>query len=76
MQSLNVLELHIGRTLDLIYKEEVNAIPGPQRSMQARFVIDVGEKAQVPIISFSATSHSLSTTQSLFFIRTALDKST
>ncbi|KAK6281963.1 hypothetical protein POUND7_015788, partial [Theobroma cacao] len=42
--------------------------------MQARFVIDVGEKAQVPIISFSATSHSLSTTQSLFFIRTALDK--
>ncbi|XP_021299930.1 glutamate receptor 2.2-like [Herrania umbratica] len=44
--------------------------------MQARFVIDVDEKAQVPIISFSATSPTLFTTQSPFFIRTALDDNT
>ncbi|XWS54158.1 hypothetical protein CRYUN_Cryun10bG0065300 [Craigia yunnanensis] len=62
--------------IELINKEEVNAIMGPQRSMQARFVIDVGEKAHVPVISFSATSPSLSTTQSPFFVRTALTDST
>lgn len=53
--------------------EEVQAIIGPQRSAQARFVIEVGSKAQVPIISFSATSPSLSPAQNPFFIRTAQD---
>ncbi|XWS27303.1 hypothetical protein CRYUN_Cryun26dG0103200 [Craigia yunnanensis] len=57
--------------LDLINNDEVNAIMGPQKSMQAKFVIDLGGKAQVPVISFSATSPSLSTTQNPFFIRTA-----
>ncbi|XVE49961.1 hypothetical protein DITRI_Ditri01bG0123600 [Diplodiscus trichospermus] len=61
--------------LELIDKEEVNAIMGPERTMRARFVIDVGERAQVPIISFSATSPSLSTTQNPFFIRTCLNDS-
>ncbi|GKV00519.1 hypothetical protein SLEP1_g13193 [Rubroshorea leprosula] len=59
--------------MDLINNEEVNAIVGPQTSMQANFVISLGEKAQVPIISISATSPSLSTTENKFFIRTALD---
>ncbi|XP_022728794.1 glutamate receptor 2.7-like [Durio zibethinus] len=58
-------------TLDLINNDEVNAIMGPQKSMQAKFVIGVGGKAQVPVISFSAGSPSLSTTQNPFFIRTA-----
>ncbi|XVF02024.1 hypothetical protein REPUB_Repub04eG0140600 [Reevesia pubescens] len=62
--------------LELIDKEEVNAIIGPQRSMQARFVIDVGEKAEVPIISFSATTPTLSPSQSPFFVRTAQSDST
>ncbi|KAK9001141.1 hypothetical protein V6N11_082932 [Hibiscus sabdariffa] len=59
--------------LELINKEEVNAIIGPERSTQARVVMDIGLKAQVPIISYSATSPSLSTTQNPFFLRTALD---
>ncbi|GLT97556.1 hypothetical protein SLE2022_151140 [Rubroshorea leprosula] len=59
--------------MDLINNEEVNAIVGPQTSMQANFVLSLGEKAQVPIISFSATSPSLSTTENKFFIRTAQD---
>ncbi|KAL4347311.1 hypothetical protein GQ457_17G005500 [Hibiscus cannabinus] len=59
--------------LELINKEEVNAIIGPQKSAQARVVMDIGLKAQVPIISYSATSPSLSTTQNPFFVRTALD---
>ncbi|XP_039047806.1 LOW QUALITY PROTEIN: glutamate receptor 2.2-like [Hibiscus syriacus] len=61
--------------LELINEEEVNAIIGPQSSMQARVVMDIGQKAQVPIISYSATAPSLSTTQNPFFVRTALDDS-
>ena len=56
-------------------KEEVQAIIGPQRSAHARFVIELGRKAQVPIISFSATSPSLSPSQNKFFLRTAQDDS-
>uniref|UniRef100_A0A3N7G0I9 Glutamate receptor n=1 Tax=Populus trichocarpa TaxID=3694 RepID=A0A3N7G0I9_POPTR len=37
--------------------------------MQANFVIDLGEKAQVPIISFSATSPSLTSIRSSYFLR-------
>nr|POF12588.1 glutamate receptor 2.7 [Quercus suber] len=56
-------------------KEEVQAIIGPQRSAQPRFVIELGRKAQVPIISFSATSPYLSPSQNKFFIRIAQDDS-
>ena len=55
--------------------EEVQAIIGPQSSAQARFVIELGRKAQVPIISFSATSPSLSPSQNRFFIRTTQEDS-
>ena len=55
--------------------EEVHAIIGPQRSSQAKFVIELGEKAQIPIISFSATSPSLSPTESQYFVRTAQNDS-
>ncbi|KAJ6924983.1 hypothetical protein NC652_018059 [Populus alba x Populus x berolinensis] len=37
--------------------------------MQANFVIDLGEKARVPIISFSATSPSLTSIRSSYFLR-------
>ncbi|KAF8035520.1 hypothetical protein BT93_C1521 [Corymbia citriodora subsp. variegata] len=55
--------------------EEVHAILGPAWSSQAKFVIDLGMKAQVPIISFSASSPSLSPTRSHYFVRTAYDDS-
>uniref|UniRef100_A0A2K2A8X8 Glutamate receptor n=2 Tax=Populus trichocarpa TaxID=3694 RepID=A0A2K2A8X8_POPTR len=55
--------------LDLIKNVEVQAILGPNTSMQANFVIDLGEKAQVPIISFSATSPSLTSIRSSYFLR-------
>ncbi|BFG14677.1 hypothetical protein CerSpe_009510 [Prunus speciosa] len=61
--------------LELMNNEEVQAIIGPQNSNQAKFVINLGEKAQIPIISFSATSPSLSQTQRPFFIRTGLNDS-
>ncbi|KAJ0091279.1 hypothetical protein Patl1_14394 [Pistacia atlantica] len=61
--------------LDLMKNEQVHAIIGPQTSSQAKFVIELGAKANVPIISFSATSPSLSPTNTNFFIRTTHDDS-
>ncbi|CDP17735.1 unnamed protein product [Coffea canephora] len=59
--------------LDLLKNVEVQAILGPMTSMQANFVINLGDVAQVPIISFSATSPSLSYTRSEFFFRATLN---
>ncbi|KAJ0091000.1 hypothetical protein Patl1_14366 [Pistacia atlantica] len=61
--------------LDLMKNEKVHAIIGPQRSEEAQFLIDLGRKTNVPIISFSATSPSLSPTKNEFFILTAHDDS-
>ncbi|KAG2663781.1 hypothetical protein I3760_16G049100 [Carya illinoinensis] len=61
--------------LYLIKNTEVKAITGPQNSMQANFVIDLGNKSQVPIISFSATSPSLTSLRSPYFFRIAQNDS-
>ncbi|KAJ7958442.1 Glutamate receptor [Quillaja saponaria] len=55
--------------LDLIKNGQVQAIIGPVTSMQANFVINLGEKAHVPIISYSATSPSLTSLRSPYFFR-------
>ncbi|XVF48222.1 hypothetical protein PTKIN_Ptkin03bG0172600 [Pterospermum kingtungense] len=57
--------------LDLIRNVQVQAIIGPRSSMQANFVINMGNKSQVPIISFSATSPSLASLQSSYFFLAA-----
>ncbi|KAG6739156.1 hypothetical protein POTOM_056742 [Populus tomentosa] len=62
--------------LDLIKNVEVQAIIGPTTSRQANFVIELGEKAQVPIISFSASSPSLTSIRSPFFFRATQNDST
>ncbi|KAF8034550.1 hypothetical protein BT93_C0767 [Corymbia citriodora subsp. variegata] len=56
-------------TLDLIRNKQVQAIIGPQSSGQADFIIQLGNKSHVPIISFSATIPSLSSIRSPYFIR-------
>ncbi|KAF9662668.1 hypothetical protein SADUNF_Sadunf18G0078200 [Salix dunnii] len=61
--------------LDLMKNEQVHAIIGPLTSSQAKFVIELGGKAEVPIVSFSATSPTLSATRSKYFVRTAQDDS-
>ncbi|KAM4122559.1 hypothetical protein ACB094_01G093000 [Castanea mollissima] len=55
--------------LDLIKNAKVQAIIGPENSMQAKFIIDLGEKAQVPIVAFSTTSPSLTSLQSPYFFQ-------
>ncbi|KAK9942908.1 hypothetical protein M0R45_008551 [Rubus argutus] len=57
--------------LDLIKNVQVQAILGPKSSMQANFVIDLGNRTRVPIISFSATSPSLTSLPSTYFFRAA-----
>lgn len=61
--------------VDLIRNVQVQAIIGPTNSMQANFVINLGNKSQVPIISFSATSPSLASLQSSYFFLAAQDAS-
>ncbi|XP_044463536.1 glutamate receptor 2.2-like [Mangifera indica] len=62
--------------LDLIKNVEVQAIIGPENSMETNFVIELGNKSQVPIISFSATSTSLTSLRSPYFFQaTANDSS-
>nr|XP_010931742.1 glutamate receptor 2.1-like [Elaeis guineensis] len=62
--------------LDLINNARVQAIIGLQTSLQAKFVAELGTKAQVPIISFSATCPYLSSPRTPYFVRTALNDST
>ncbi|KAK4435710.1 Glutamate receptor 2.7 [Sesamum alatum] len=61
--------------LDLLKNVEVQAILGPQTSVQANFMINLGDKAQVPVITFSATSPSLSSQRSPYFVRATLNDS-
>ena len=53
----------------------MQAIIGPESSMQAKFIINLGEKAQVPIIAFSATSPSLTSLQSPYFFQATQNSS-
>ncbi|GMH09238.1 hypothetical protein Nepgr_011079 [Nepenthes gracilis] len=80
------IRLHIGDSnqdvvgaaaaaLYLMEKVKVKAIVGPMTSTEARFVIDLGAKAQVPIISYSASSPLLSCAQLPYFIRAAQNDS-
>ncbi|XP_010557247.1 PREDICTED: glutamate receptor 2.7-like [Tarenaya hassleriana] len=60
---------------DLIKNEQVIAIVGPQSSTQADFMIRLTKRSRVPIISFSATSPSLASIRSPYFVRATLSDS-
>jgi glutamate receptor, ionotropic, plant len=60
--------------IDLLKNDQVMAILGPMTSSQAEFVIDIGNRSKVPIMS-QATSPSLSTNDNPYFIRMAHDSS-
>ncbi|KAK1620597.1 hypothetical protein QYE76_026114 [Lolium multiflorum] len=61
--------------VDLINNAQVQAIIGPQTSAQAEFVAHLGSRAHVPVLSYSATSPSLSPVQTPYFVRTAANDS-
>ncbi|KDP34698.1 hypothetical protein JCGZ_10903 [Jatropha curcas] len=55
--------------LDLMKNIQVEAIIGPTTSKQVNFITQLGEKAKVPIISFAASTPSLTTIQSPYFFQ-------
>ncbi|XP_020083452.1 glutamate receptor 2.7-like [Ananas comosus] len=57
--------------MELMMKHEVRAILGPQTSIESEFVAELGSKAHVPIVAFSATSPSVSHSHSPYFLRAA-----
>ncbi|GAB2214925.1 hypothetical protein Droror1_Dr00019292 [Drosera rotundifolia] len=61
--------------LDLIENNRVKAIIGPTTSSEAQFVINLGEKAHVPIVTYSATSPLLASSGSPYFIQATQDDS-
>ncbi|ESR66690.1 hypothetical protein CICLE_v10007399mg [Citrus x clementina] len=60
-----------GAAVDLLENFQVDAIIGPQISAAAPFLVELGEKSQVPIISFFEASPTLSLIESPYFIRVA-----
>ncbi|KAK4268538.1 hypothetical protein QN277_025184 [Acacia crassicarpa] len=53
---------------DLVKKENVTAILGPENSEEARYVVDLGNTAYVPVIWFSPSGPSLLPPRTRFFI--------
>ncbi|PRQ24207.1 putative periplasmic binding protein-like I [Rosa chinensis] len=61
---------HADKTaLDLIKNAEVLAILGPETSTQASFIVNLGDEAHVPILSFSASAPYLTSLRSPYFFR-------
>ncbi|KAL5207957.1 hypothetical protein ABZP36_032392 [Zizania latifolia] len=61
--------------VELIKNEQVQAIIGPATSAEAEFVVYIGNRSHVPVLSYSATSPSLSPAQTPFFVRAAANDS-
>uniref|UniRef100_J3MXP1 Ionotropic glutamate receptor C-terminal domain-containing protein n=1 Tax=Oryza brachyantha TaxID=4533 RepID=J3MXP1_ORYBR len=61
--------------LDLLENHNVQIIIGPQKSSQASFLSDLGNRSQVPVISFTATSPSLYSASLPYFVRATLNDS-
>ncbi|KAL0763599.1 hypothetical protein Bca101_079750 [Brassica carinata] len=51
VDSQNDVVIAAAAALDLITNKEVKAILGPWTSMQAQFMIEIGQKSQIPIVS-------------------------
>ncbi|KAG8056831.1 hypothetical protein GUJ93_ZPchr0002g26132 [Zizania palustris] len=58
--------------VELMKDQGVRAILGPQSSVESAFVADLATRAEVPVVSFSATSPSVSPDAARFFARAAL----
>ncbi|KAL9239800.1 hypothetical protein vseg_014086 [Gypsophila vaccaria] len=61
--------------VDLIRNEKVAAIIGPETSEEAQFAVNLGKRAQVPVVSYSVTSPFVSPSQISYFVRATQDDS-
>ncbi|KAL0919908.1 hypothetical protein M5K25_012034 [Dendrobium thyrsiflorum] len=58
--------------VDLMKNSKVAAIIGPMSSREAEFVVVLGNATQTPVISYSASSPSLSVTNTPYFVRATI----
>lgn len=65
----------VSQVLELRRNEGVHGILCAQTLTEGAFVAELGRKAQVPLISFTSTSQSLSHAKNPYFIRTTPDNS-
>ncbi|PIN14729.1 hypothetical protein CDL12_12632 [Handroanthus impetiginosus] len=78
-KRLRLRTKHAHSTLDvdlaeLLEHEHVQGILGPpQRSTEDTFIAEIGSKVHIPIISFTARTSTLSTTQNHYYVRTTID---
>ncbi|KAM3024960.1 hypothetical protein ACUV84_038573 [Puccinellia chinampoensis] len=61
--------------IELLENYNVQAIIGPQKSSEAVFISNLGNMAQVPTVSFTATSPSLISDSMPYFVRATLSDS-
>jgi len=61
--------------IELLETYKVQAIIGPQKSSEAVFISNLGNTTQVPIVSFTATSPSLTSDIMPYFVRATLNDS-
>ncbi|CAL9233880.1 unnamed protein product [Arabidopsis halleri] len=61
--------------IELIKNKQVKAILGPWTSMQTHFLIEIGQKSRVPVVSYSATSPFLTSLRSPYFFRATYEDS-
>ncbi|TVU19096.1 hypothetical protein EJB05_35229, partial [Eragrostis curvula] len=61
--------------IELLENYKVQVIIGPQKSSEAAFISNLGNVTQVPIISFTATSPSLTSASMPYFVRATLNDS-
>ncbi|KAJ3695387.1 hypothetical protein LUZ60_000764 [Juncus effusus] len=61
--------------LDLLKSSEVQAIIGPQTSTETEFVANMCNQSRVPLLSFSASSPSISPSHLPFFVRATINDS-
>ncbi|KAL3535329.1 hypothetical protein ACH5RR_003790 [Cinchona calisaya] len=59
--------------LEMLKNQEVHGVLGPEWSKEATFVVELGAKAHVPIISFTAKNRAFSHSPSPYFVRTTPD---
>ncbi|KAF5197309.1 Glutamate receptor 2.2 [Thalictrum thalictroides] len=59
------------KAVDMLKDVKMQMIVGPQTSAQAEIIAEIGSKSHVPVVSFSATSPSLSKSPAPYFIRMA-----
>ncbi|KAJ1289765.1 hypothetical protein BS78_02G189400 [Paspalum vaginatum] len=61
--------------IELLENYKVQAIIGPQKSSEAAFISNLGNITQIPIVSFTATSPSLTSDTMPYFVRATLNDS-